>query len=75
MSSIRANRQHWNLTSRRYQEEHDQQIGAAPRLWGMFAIADSHLNALSAKELPRGFDRSMTACSSSRVISPTSNAV
>lgn len=46
VSSIGANRQYWNLTSRRYQEEHDPQIGAAPRLWGMFAIPDSRLNAL-----------------------------
>lgn len=46
MTSIRANRQHWNLISRRYQAEHDPQIGAAPRLWGMSAIPDARLHAL-----------------------------
>jgi ubiquinone/menaquinone biosynthesis C-methylase UbiE len=46
VASIGANRQHWNLISRRYQAEHDPQIGAAPRLWGMFAIPDAHLHAL-----------------------------
>lgn len=46
MTSIRANRRHWNLTSRRYQDDHDPQIGAAPRLWGMFAIPDAQLHAL-----------------------------
>ena len=46
MSSIRANRQHWNLTSRAYQQEHDPQIGAAPRLWGMFSFPDARLRAL-----------------------------
>ncbi|HZC42381.1 MAG TPA: class I SAM-dependent methyltransferase [Streptosporangiaceae bacterium] len=46
MSSFRANRQHWNLVSRGYQAEHDPQIGAAPRLWGMYAIPDARLHAL-----------------------------
>ncbi len=46
MASIRANRQYWNLISRSYQEQHDPQIGDAPRLWGMFAIPDAHLHAL-----------------------------
>ena len=46
MASIRANRQHWNLTSRSYQEDHDPQIGAAPRLWSMYSIPDAHLHAL-----------------------------
>lgn len=46
MTSIRVNRQHWNLISRAYQEDHDPQIGAAARLWGMFAIPDARLNAL-----------------------------
>jgi ubiquinone/menaquinone biosynthesis C-methylase UbiE len=44
--TIRTNRQHWNQISRRYQADHDPQIGAAPRLWGMFAIPDSRLQAL-----------------------------
>lgn len=46
MTSIRANRQHWNLISGRYQAEHDPQIGAAPRLWTMSAIPDARLHAL-----------------------------
>ncbi len=46
MSSIGANRQHWNRISPGYQAEHDPQIGAAPRLWGMFSIPDGELNAL-----------------------------
>jgi SAM-dependent methyltransferase len=46
VGSIRANRQHWNLISRSYQEEHDPQIGAAPRLWGMSAVPDARLHAL-----------------------------
>jgi ubiquinone/menaquinone biosynthesis C-methylase UbiE len=46
VTSTRANRQLWNLISRDYQEEHDPQIGAAPRLWGMFAIPDAQLHAL-----------------------------
>lgn len=46
VGSIRANRQHWNLISRAYQEEHDPQIGAAPRLWGMSAVPDARLDAL-----------------------------
>jgi len=46
VTSIRVNRQHWNLISRAYQEDHDPQIGAAARLWGMFAIPDARLNAL-----------------------------
>ena len=44
--STRANRQHWNRISRSYQDEHDPQIGAAPRLWGMFSIPDASLDAL-----------------------------
>ena len=47
MTSIRANRQHWNLISGRYQAEHDPQIGAAPRLWTMSAIPDARLHALT----------------------------
>lgn len=46
VTSIGANRQHWNQISSAYQEEHDPQIGAAPRLWGMFSIPDSELHAL-----------------------------
>lgn len=46
MTSIGANRRHWNSISRGYQAEHDPQIGAAPRLWGMFSIPDARLNAL-----------------------------
>lgn len=46
MAGIRANRRHWNLISRAYQEEHDPQIGAAPRLWSTFSIPDARLQAL-----------------------------
>ncbi len=46
MTSIGANRQHWNKISRQYQAEHDPQIGAGPRLWGMFSIPDTELGAL-----------------------------
>ncbi|POM26649.1 putative methyltransferase YcgJ [Actinomadura rubteroloni] len=46
MDSIPANRRFWNKISRAYQHEHDPQIGATPRLWGMYAIPDAHLNAL-----------------------------
>lgn len=46
MSSIGANRRHWNVISERYQAEHDPQIGAAPRLWGMFSIPDAKLEAM-----------------------------
>ncbi len=46
MTSIGANRRHWNSISRDYQAEHDPQIGAAPRLWGMFSIPDTQLDAL-----------------------------
>ena len=46
MTSIQDNRRHWNLNSRAYQDDHNPQIGAAPRLWGMFAIPDAQLRAL-----------------------------
>jgi 2-polyprenyl-3-methyl-5-hydroxy-6-metoxy-1,4-benzoquinol methylase len=46
MASIQDNRRHWNLTSRAYQDDHNPQIGAAPRLWGMYAIPDAQLRAL-----------------------------
>jgi SAM-dependent methyltransferase len=46
MTSIHANRRYWNLISGGYQDDHDPQIGAAPRLWGMFAIPDAQLHAL-----------------------------
>jgi ubiquinone/menaquinone biosynthesis C-methylase UbiE len=46
VASTRDNRQHWNRISPSYQQEHDPQIGAEPRLWGMFSIPDAHLNAL-----------------------------
>ncbi|MFH9228234.1 SAM-dependent methyltransferase, partial [Streptomyces lydicus] len=46
MDSIPANRRLWNRISSAYQREHDPQIGAAPRLWGMYSIPDAHLHAL-----------------------------
>jgi SAM-dependent methyltransferase len=46
VSSIGANRRLWNLISGGYQAEHDPQIGAAPRLWGMYALPDARLQAL-----------------------------
>lgn len=46
MSSIGSNRAYWNQISGRYQAEHDPQIGAAPRLWGMFCIPDEQLRAV-----------------------------
>jgi SAM-dependent methyltransferase len=46
VTSIGANRRHWNEISRAYQAEFDPQIGAAPRLWGMFSIPDGELGAL-----------------------------
>ncbi|WTV32701.1 class I SAM-dependent methyltransferase [[Kitasatospora] papulosa] len=46
MDSIPANRRFWNLISSAYQHEHDPQIGATPRLWGMYSIPDAHLHAL-----------------------------
>ena len=46
VTSIDANRRYWNQISRAYQEEHDPQIGATPRLWGMFSIPDRELRAL-----------------------------
>ncbi len=46
MTSISANRNHWNRTSGEYQRLHDPQIGAAPRLWGMFSLPEADLGAL-----------------------------
>jgi ubiquinone/menaquinone biosynthesis C-methylase UbiE len=46
VASIDANRRYWNQISHAYQEEHDPQIGAAPRLWGMFSFPDRELHAL-----------------------------
>jgi SAM-dependent methyltransferase len=46
VTSIGENRRHWNLISRAYQDDHDPQIGARPRLWGMFSIPDATLGAL-----------------------------
>ncbi|MFD8671795.1 class I SAM-dependent methyltransferase [Streptomyces seoulensis] len=46
MDSIPANRRLWNRISSAYQSEHDPQIGAAPRLWGMYSIPDARLGAL-----------------------------
>jgi SAM-dependent methyltransferase len=46
VASIEANRKLWNDTSGAYQARHDPQIGAAPRLWGMFSLPDSQLHAL-----------------------------
>jgi SAM-dependent methyltransferase len=46
VTSFRANRRLWNRISGAYQDDHDPQIGAAPRLWGMFGIPGQELNAL-----------------------------
>ena len=46
VTSVRANRAYWNRISLSYQNEHDPQIGASPRLWGNFFIPDAELNAL-----------------------------
>lgn len=46
MDSIPANRRFWNRISEAYQQKHDPQIGATPRLWGTYAIPDAHLQAL-----------------------------
>lgn len=46
MDSIPANRRLWNQISSAYQHKHDPQIGATPRLWGMYSIPDAHLHAL-----------------------------
>ncbi|MEU2109923.1 class I SAM-dependent methyltransferase [Streptomyces sp. NPDC019507] len=46
MDSIPANRRFWDKISSAYQHEHDPQIGATPRLWGMYSIPDAHLHAL-----------------------------
>ncbi len=37
MDGIPANRRLGNRISSAYQDAHDPQIGAAPRLWGMYA--------------------------------------
>ncbi|HEY5986954.1 MAG TPA: class I SAM-dependent methyltransferase [Streptosporangiaceae bacterium] len=46
VTSPSANRKLWNRTSAEYQQRHNPQIGAAPRLWGMFSIPDAELGAL-----------------------------
>ncbi|PZT77907.1 class I SAM-dependent methyltransferase [Streptomyces sp. AC1-42W] len=46
MDSIPANRRLWNRISGAYQRRHDPQIGASPRLWGMYSIPDAELGAL-----------------------------
>ncbi len=46
VTSASANRNLWNRTSADYQQRHDPQIGAAPRLWGMYSIPDADLGAL-----------------------------
>jgi ubiquinone/menaquinone biosynthesis C-methylase UbiE len=46
VASTNANRNHWNRSSAAYQERNDPQIGAAPRLWGMYSIPDAELGAL-----------------------------
>ncbi|MER8017570.1 class I SAM-dependent methyltransferase [Streptomyces griseoluteus] len=46
MDSIPANRRLWNRISGAYQQRHDRRIGAAPRLWGMYSLPDTHLRAL-----------------------------
>jgi ubiquinone/menaquinone biosynthesis C-methylase UbiE len=46
VSSVHANREHWNRISTSYQAEHDPQIGAQPRLWGAFSLSDDQLGAL-----------------------------
>jgi SAM-dependent methyltransferase len=43
---VNANRRYWNEISRAYQADFAAQIGAAPRLWGMFSIPDTELGAL-----------------------------
>jgi SAM-dependent methyltransferase len=46
MASIGANQRHWDQISGAYQDDHDPQIGAAPRLWGMFSVPDTQISAL-----------------------------
>jgi ubiquinone/menaquinone biosynthesis C-methylase UbiE len=46
VTSIEANRRLWNKIAADYQRRHDPQIGAAPRLWGCYAIPDAELGAL-----------------------------
>ncbi|MFC9795460.1 class I SAM-dependent methyltransferase [Streptomyces sp. NPDC127584] len=46
MDSIPANRRLWNRISGAYQHAHDPQIGASPRLWGMYSVPDAHLGVL-----------------------------
>ncbi|MEV0846368.1 class I SAM-dependent methyltransferase [Streptomyces sp. NPDC049954] len=46
MDSASANRRFWNRISSAYQQEHDPQIGATPRLWGTYAVPDAQLHAL-----------------------------
>jgi ubiquinone/menaquinone biosynthesis C-methylase UbiE len=46
VTSTHANRAFWNRTSAEYQDRNDPQIGAEPRLWGMYSIPDAALGAL-----------------------------
>ncbi|WP_329274445.1 class I SAM-dependent methyltransferase [Streptomyces sp. NBC_00691] len=46
MDSVSVNRRFWNQLSSAYQRDHDPQIGAAPRLWGMYSVPDAQLQAL-----------------------------
>ncbi|MEU7074028.1 hypothetical protein AB0B30_32030 [Streptomyces narbonensis] len=46
VDSIPANRRLWNRISGADQQDHDPQIGASPRLWGMYSIPDARLPAL-----------------------------
>ena len=40
------NRAHWNEKSARYQQDHDQQIGRMPMLWGAWSIPEAEIRAL-----------------------------
>ena len=44
--SERANRDHWNATSDRYQAGHGEQLGAAPKAWGAWSVPESEVNAI-----------------------------
>src|SRR3954452_24907425 len=42
----RANRDHWNATSERYQAGHGDQLARAPKAWGGWSIPESEVRAL-----------------------------
>lgn len=46
MSRARENRERWNEMSDWYQAEHDPHIGARPKLWGSWAVAEEEIGAL-----------------------------